>query len=96
MASHNTFPGYVKLPGKELYRHDIRLDFNPHLASDSEKTTLHTFSLRLFHLGNDHPEIAVELTTEQWLDLVEAMRVEFDRAQQSRKSLEDLQDGEEE
>ncbi|HEY5552040.1 MAG TPA: hypothetical protein VIK52_09135, partial [Opitutaceae bacterium] len=88
MASHNEYPGYVKLPRKKLYHETIRLDFNPHIRSDPDATKLEGFSLRLFVLAkkfrDQQPEMSVTLSAEQWLDLVDEMKREFEFAQSAR------------
>lgn len=90
----NLFQGYVKLPGNPLYRHDVRLDFNPHLVNDTGTARREGFSLRLFTLserfGEEQPEIAVSMSTEQWLDLIAQMQQEFDSSEEWRKRLDDL------
>jgi len=48
--AQNLFQGYVKLPGKRLYRQEIHLDFNPHLVSEPKGTRREGFSLRMFTL----------------------------------------------
>jgi len=97
MPSSNTYPGYVKLPGKDIYHAEIRLDFNAQIVSNPEDTRIKSFNLRLFTLPTSkemgkglHPELSVSLTSEQWLDLTEAMRAEIDRSDDTRKQLEDL------
>lgn len=97
MASHNSYPGYVKLPGKQLYHDTIRLDFNARIESDSVQTKLRGFSLRMFTLPEPkdfgkqtQPEISVTLTAEQWLDLIDEMRRVLDQSDDIRKSLEDM------
>jgi hypothetical protein len=97
--AHNLYHGYVKLPGKPLYHHDIRLDFNPHLVSEPSGTRREGFSLRMFTLpekigvGKDRveqPEISVTLSAEQWLDLIAQMQQEFDSSEEWRKRFDDL------
>ena len=95
MASHNQYRGYVKLPGKDLYHEQIRLDFNPRINVEPPKgASLEGFSLRLFVLKTngkrDQPEISVTLRPEEWLDLIDAMKQEFERAQEGRKKMDGL------
>lgn len=97
MGSHNSYLGYVKLPGKELYHDTIRLDFNARIESDCEQTRLRGFSLRMFTLPEPkdfgkqtQPEISVTLTAEQWLDLMDEMRRVLDQSDDTRQALEDL------
>ena len=48
----------------------------------------------MFVLGDssqkEQPEIAVTLSAEQWLDLIDAMRREYELSYELRKKLEDL------
>ncbi len=95
MASPNEYHGYVKLPKKKLKKGLIRVNFNGHIDSRPEGTKLEGFSLRMFipgkNPGDDHPEICITLTPEQWLDLIDAMKAEFESVQKARKNFEDLQ-----
>ena len=93
MASHNKFHGYVCIPKQKTYRGKVRLDFNAQLESEDEKgTKMHGFALRLFVLGKKpgaiHPEIGVTLRPEEWLDLIDAMKQEFEVAEKWRKKLD--------
>jgi hypothetical protein len=97
--AHNLYHGYVKLPGRAVYRQDIRLDFNPHLVSEPGATRREGFSLRMFTLpeqiqvGSDRqeqPEISVTLSPEQWLDLIAQMQQEFESSEEWRKRFDDL------
>lgn len=94
MASHNECSGYVKLPKKKLYSARVRLDFNGHVNSQPGGTKLEGFSLRLFTLGkslkNEQPEMSVTLRPEEWLDLIDAMRQEFESASRVRKEFDDM------
>ena len=94
MASHNEYRGYVKLPKIKPQNDLIRLDFNGHIDSRPEGTKLEGFSLRMFvpgkTPGDNGPEISVTLTPEQWLDLIDAMKAEFDSVQKARKEFDDL------
>jgi hypothetical protein len=36
------------------------------------------------------PEISVTLTPEQWLDLIDAMKAEFERVQKGRGELDEM------
>jgi hypothetical protein len=95
MASPNEYHGYVKLPKKKLSKDLIRLDFNGHVDVQPRNASLRGFSLRMSIPGknpeDDHPEISVTLTPEQWLDLIDAMKAEFESVQKARKNFEDLQ-----
>jgi hypothetical protein len=96
MASHNEYPGYVKLPKQKAYSVRVRLDFNGRVFSKSGGTRLEGFSLRLFTMGKnlkewkEQPEISVTLRPEEWLDLIDAMKEEFEDASQARKEFDDL------
>lgn len=96
MASKNLFRGYVKIPDKPLYHHDIRVDFNFQVESKPGETHLNNFNLRMFTLPErkdmgkgTEPEIAVKLTAEQWLDLIQSMKEEIDRADDARRAFDD-------
>jgi hypothetical protein len=99
MASNNEYYGYVKLPGKEAAAEKVRLDFNGHVDAQSKGTKLGGFALRIFVSKkgpkDDQPEISVTLRPEEWLDLIDAMKEEFEDAQTVRKQFDDLQKGEE-
>ena len=94
MPSQNQYPGYVKLPRKELCTENIRLEFNGHIDSNSNGTRLEGFSLRLFPLNKNHkdeqPEISVTLRPEEWLDLIDAMKEEFESVSKARKDFDEL------
>jgi hypothetical protein len=92
MNTRNPLPGHVKLPGKEEVDREVRLDFNSLVGDAHGRTRIEGFNLRMFTIGKfgeEHPEISVDLTPEQWLDLIEAMRNEFDVAQRDLKTLEE-------
>ena len=92
MASHNEYQGYVKLPNKKLYRENIRFDFNPHVHSGPDDARLRGFTMRMFVLSKDYkdqqPELSVTLTTEQWLDLIDSMKQQFEQAKEIRKNMD--------
>jgi len=96
MASHNQYHGYIKLPNKKLQELPIRLDFNGHIHSEPGGTKLEGFSLRLFVLKKkigskqEHPEMSVTLRPEEWLDLIDAMKQEFESVYAARKKFDDL------
>ncbi|MDQ8188576.1 hypothetical protein [Pelagicoccus sp. SDUM812002] len=93
MASHNEYDGYVKLPHKQLYHDKVRFDFNPHIRGDNKEAKIEGFTIRMFTLkkNNDReqPEISVKMTAEQWLDLIDAMKKEFEQAQEARTIIDD-------
>jgi len=94
MASFNEYQGYAKLPGRNLCEGLVRLDFNGQLnvASEPNSSKLEGFSLRMLvsgkNAGDDRTEISITLTPEQWLDLVDAMKAEFESVQEARKSFD--------
>ncbi len=98
MPSLNEYPGYVKLPKKKLYNAKIRLDFNAQITSGPEPGTekLHRFVLRLFTKGKsfksqrEQPEMSVDLRPEEWLDLIDAMKEEYELAVKSLKDFDNL------
>ena len=94
MASPNEYRGCVKLPNKKLYNDLIQLDFNGHVAIKPGNTRLEGFSLRMFVSNKDskdeQPELRITLTPEQWLDLIDAMKAEFESVQQARKQFDDM------
>jgi hypothetical protein len=94
MVSFNQYHGYVKLPGKKLYNELIHLDFNGHVDARPESARLEGFSLRMFVRGKreeEKLEMCIKLTPEQWLDLIDGMKAEFESVQKARKAFEDLQ-----
>jgi hypothetical protein len=94
MASHNSYPGYVKLPQRPLYKETVRLDFNANIRSKPGDTKLEGFALRLFVLKkgpkDQQPEIAIHLRPEEFIDLADAMKAEFESAQRAHKRIDDL------
>jgi hypothetical protein len=95
MPSFNEYYGHVRLPGGKLSNDLIRLDFSAHVDAQPESTRLEGFTLRLFVQGKNaadgQPETSIKLTPEQWLDLIDAMKAEFESVQKARKNFEDLQ-----
>lgn len=93
MASKNEFKGYVKIPGKPLTHPKVRLDFNFNLDGEGDSVDLKGFSLRMFAFTEtshtEDPEISVTLSPEQWLDLIDSMKEEFESAQKWRKKMEE-------
>jgi hypothetical protein len=93
MASPNEYRGYVKLPQKKLSDCSIRLDFNGHMDVQPRNASLRGFSLRMSVPGkqsDDQQEMSITLTPEQWLDLVDAMKAEFESVQKARKDFDDI------
>ncbi len=95
MPAFNKYNGSVKLPGGKLRNDLVHLDFNAHVDARPESTKLEGFTLRLFVQGknasDEQPELSIKLTPEQWLDLVDAMKAEFESVQKARKNIEDMQ-----
>jgi hypothetical protein len=94
MASPNEYRGSVKLPNKKLYDGLIRLDFTGHVAIRPGNAKLEGLSLRMFVPGksakDELPEISITLTPEQWLDLIDEMKAEFESVQKARKEFDDM------
>ena len=94
MASPNEYRGFVKLPRKKQCLENIRLDFNGHIDSKPGGTKLEGFSLRLFVVGktgkDELPEISVTLRPEEWLDLIDAMKEEFESVSKAREDFDKL------
>ena len=94
MPSFSEYYGSVKLPGKKLHNDLIRVDFNAYVDARHKGVRLEGFSLRLFVPGKNSEEsqmeMSIKLTPEQWLDLVDAMKAEFESVQKARKNIEDL------
>jgi hypothetical protein len=98
-SDRNVYEGYVA--GK-IYRKGamkIRLDFNPTVEHKSgEGTRIDRFNLRMFeapepgHHEMDGVEIAVEMTLEQWLDLISAMKTAVKDADGMREMFDKLDD----
>jgi hypothetical protein len=97
MAKQNEYPGYVKLPKKKLYHANIRLDFNGLIRPDVKGVKLDGFSLRMFTLEKrfplgkrreEQPEISVTLRPEEWLDLIVAMKDEYEAVWENHKGFD--------
>jgi hypothetical protein len=101
MAKHNQFPGYIALPKKrKAIELNVRLDFNGQIEAKPGRAELKGFHLRMFVLkkkigGPDlHPEMGVYLRPEEWLDLIDAMKDEYERVDKGRRQLEKTDDPE--
>jgi hypothetical protein len=91
----DVYDGYVA--GK-IYRSGemrVRLEFNPTVEHQSSTgTRLDRFNLRMFeqpeawHRETDGVEMAVSMTTEQWLDLISAMQAAVEDADETRRILD--------
>ena len=94
MPSFNEYYGSVKFPGKKLQNDLIRLDFNGYVDARHKGVRLEGFSMRLLAQGqtsgDGQTEMSIKLTPEQWLDLIDAMKAEFESVQKARKNFEDL------
>src|SRR5712691_2356258 len=95
MAKHNEFPGYIKLPDSQKAKNlNVRLDFNGQIEAEPGRAELKGFYLRMFIMRDDitareiHPEMSVYLRPEEWLDLIAAMREEYEAGDKGRKDLE--------
>ena len=94
MAKHNEFQGYIKLPKEKLKKLNIRLDFNGQVEVTPGRAELKGFYLRMFvrkeRIGGPqtHPEMSVYLRPEEWLDLVDAMKDEFESHEKCRRDAE--------
>jgi hypothetical protein len=94
MASPNEYRGYIKLPKEKPSDCSIRLDFNGHMDVQPRNASLRGFSLRMSVPGkqsnDERSEMSITLTPEQWLDLVDAMKAEFESVQKARKGFDDI------
>ena len=94
MASQNDYLGSAKLLKKESYQGTIRLDFNGQINCLPGGTKLEGFSLRLSvpkkNVKDDQPEITVNLRPEEWLDLIDAMKEEFESVSKARKNFDEM------
>jgi hypothetical protein len=96
-SPRNEYPGYVTTKPGHLKEGILRLDFNPVIRSEVERTTIERFALRIFErpddyeFGGDRVEVSVSLSVEQWQDLIDAMKAELEMARYYRKDFEDLQ-----
>jgi hypothetical protein len=95
MTSHHEYHGYLKLPKKKLQNDLIRVDFNGHIEARPGSAKLEGFSLRMAVIPGkgvkeEQPEMSVTLTPEQWLDLIDSMKAEFESAQKARKEFDGL------
>ncbi|HTR42081.1 MAG TPA: hypothetical protein VMH87_10745 [Pseudomonadales bacterium] len=94
MPSFNEYYGHVQLPGGKSHNDSLRLDFNAHVDAQPEGARLEGFTLRLSVHGKNSPdgqtEMSIKLTPEQWLDLIDGMKAEFESVQKARKNFEDL------
>lgn len=90
-SGNNEYPGcvYGKIRSTEPGR--IRLDFNPSIEHTAgEGTRADTFHLRMFEASCGGVEICVKLTTEQWLDLISAMKAAVEDADGWREMFDKL------
>jgi hypothetical protein len=94
MTSPIEYRGTVKLPNKKSYDGLIRLDFTGHVAIRPGNAKLEGLSLRMFVPGknskDEQPEMSITLTAEQWLDLIDEMKAEFESVQKARKEFDDM------
>jgi hypothetical protein len=99
MASHNEFHGYVSAPKgvkHRVYKSKVRLDFNAQIDLGEKGAKVKGFALRLFTLPKrkgltaPHPEIGVSLRPEEWLDLIDSMKEEYEKMESIRKHFDTL------
>lgn len=80
--------GYVQLPKKPEHVGDIWLTFNANLHFSAKAARHEGFCLRLSAewtpVREGPPEIGIQLTTEQWLDLIAEMQRELKQSQRLR------------
>jgi hypothetical protein len=81
--------GYVQLPGKPEHVGDIWLTFNANLRLSAKGARHEGFCLRLSAewtpVREGPPEIGIQLTTEQWLDLIAEMQRKLRQSENLRK-----------
>jgi hypothetical protein len=91
MGAH-AFHGYVQVPKKPEQAGKIWLTFNPQIHSSAEGVRHEGLRLRLTaewsRVSEDSPEIGVQLTIEQWLDLIADLRRELRNSEEFRKELD--------
>ena len=94
MGDSNKYLGYIKLPNQKAAEQTVWLAFNSKSEMQDGKITLHGFYLRMFADKDpieeplDGPEISVYLRPEEWLDLTDAMKHEYERHDQAWKDFE--------
>jgi hypothetical protein len=88
----NAYQGYVQLPGKPEQTGKMWLTFNSQIHSSNEGVRHEGFRLRMTaewpRVSEGPPEISVQLTVEQWLDLIGEMRQELNKSEEFRKHLD--------
>ena len=81
--------GYVQLPKKPEHVGDIWLTFNANLRFTAKAAQHEGFCLRLSAdwtpVREGPPEIGIQLTTEQWLDLIAEMQRELRQSEDLRE-----------
>ena len=94
MANRFEYPGYAITPGCKKTDVMIRLEFNPTIAVGPKDARLERFNLRMYWLpdsfGQEDAEIAVTMSAEQWLDLIEEMKRMYDKTEGDRKDFDNL------
>lgn len=94
MGDSNKYPGYIKLPKQKAVDQTVWLAFNAKSEREDGKLILKGFYLRMFADKDslekplEGPEMSVYLRPEEWLDLAETMKHEYERHDQARKDLE--------
>lgn len=100
-SNRNEYNGLAAGPLKRTGAMKLRLDFNSRLALDTKTGKIDGFSLRLMERPEDidfpepRMELAVQMTVEQWQDLIAAMQAELDLARKTREEWEAEFGGEE-
>lgn len=96
--SSNVYQGYVKQTGRSPVKGFMRLQINPQVQCLDGGTKLNGFCLRISprrdELGEEAPEMAIMLRPEEWLDLIDAMKAEFESAAEFRRSMDQSGSGE--
>jgi ribosomal protein L34 len=90
MAAGYSSAGYVQVPGRPEDCREICLTFNFNLRGGSQGVRREGFSLRMSTAGptREHTEIGIQLTSEQWLDLIADMKREFEESEKLRKQMD--------
>ncbi len=85
----NKYRGYVKIPKKKAYRKVLSLNFNPAGQIQGKASKLDGFWLRLFvpdtTSKSERIELGIKLRPEEWLDLIDAMKEQFELMQEALK-----------
>ena len=92
MRGRSQLLGDKRCQTRPLYNATIRLEFNPQIGANPQEAKLEGFALYMFHLpkriGSQETEIGITMTAEQWLDLIDDMKLAFEESQKIRKDFE--------